>query len=275
MQRCRALGQSGLFRFTFTPTSARALRRPERCTRSLWLALLSLALASVAAASERAIVRLACPLDGTTFEAVQDFSGYAEGQRLDLKKLGPISQPPALARCPQCGLPIFAKHLAPTEAERIRAIVASARFRTEALPATPWFALAILREELRAEPFEIGWTYLHATWEAEERDTDNEAYARAARRALAWFDRAAPPLRDLPERRKEYLLALYLPIELARRTGDFADARRRLDALPDLKNDAPNWLPSAIEAQARLIAARDAAPDDGRLPPLPPPGAPP
>jgi hypothetical protein len=220
-----------------------------------------------AVASERAVVPLTCPLDGTEFKAVQEFSGYVQGQRLDLKKLGAIAQPPLLARCPQCGLPLFEKHPDAATIERLRAIVASERFRTEALPAKTWFALGILREELHAEPFEIAWTYLNATWEAEDEDGD---YPLAAARAVTWFDRAAALLRDLPAHRKDYLVALYLPIELSRRTGNFADARRRLDALPDLTNDAPPWLPSALQAQARLIAARDAAPDDGRLPPLPP-----
>lgn len=251
-------------------TQSHAASRSLKIARVL---LVAAGLAGAALASERAEVSIACPLDGTEFKAVQDFSGYAEGQRLDLKKLGPIGQPPALARCPQCGFPIFAKHLGTEDAARIRTILASERFRTEALPASPWFALGVLREELRADAFEIGWTYLNASWEAEEWNTDTEAYARAARRALAWFDRAAPLLREEPERRKEYLLALYLPVELARRTGDFADARRRLDALPDMTRGAPPWLASALQTQARLIAARDAAPDDGRLPPLPPPGA--
>lgn len=232
--------------------------------------LLAVGVVGAALASERAEVSITCPLDGTTFRAVQDFSGYAEGQRLDLKKLGPISQPPALARCPQCGFPIFSRYLGEDDAARIRAIVASERFRTEALPAKPWFALGVLREELRAEPFEIGWTYLNASWEAEDEGGD---YAQAAGRALAWFDRAAPLLREKPARRLDSLIALYLPIELARRTGNFADAQRRLDAFPRTTDGAPSWLPSALQAQARLIAARDAAPDDGRLPPLPPPNA--
>lgn len=268
MKRCRVLGPGGFFRFILTVVPVCTLRRSGFRWRIL---LLSFALTGIAAASERAVVRLACPLDGAEFEAVQEFSGYAEGQRLDLKKLGPISQPPLLARCPQCGLPIFSRYLDEALAGRIRTILSSERFRTEALPATPWLALAILREELHADPFEIAWTYLHASWEAEEQR--EEAYAHTAQRALAWFDRAVPLLRDRPERRKEYLLALYLPIELSRRTGDFAAARRRLDALPDVTDGAPPWLPSALQAQARLIAARDAAPDDGRVPPPPPPGA--
>lgn len=235
--------------------------------------LVAAGLAGAALASERAEVSLTCPLDGTEFKAVQDFSGYAEGQRLDLKKLGPISQPPALARCPECSFPIFSKYLDDALAARIRAILASERFRTEARPATPWFALGILREELRADAFEIGWTYLNASWEAEEWNTDAKAYARAAERALTWFERAATALRDEPARRKDRIVALYLTVELSRRLGRFDEAQQKLARIEDLADDALPWLASAKAAQARLIAARDAAPDDGRPPPLPPPGA--
>lgn len=243
------------------------LRRPGRNIRRFILTL-SLALASVGAASERAMVRIACPLDGTTFEAMQEFSGYAEGQRLDLKKLGPISQPPPLARCPHCGLPIFSRYPDAALIERLHAIVASERFRTEALPAPPWFALGVLREELKADAFEIGWTYLQATWEAEE---DGHNYARAAERALSWFERAATTLRDQRERRRDAFIARYLGVELSRRLGRFDEALRRLDQLGS-PPEAPPWFEAFRRAQARLIAAHDAAPGDERpRVPLPPP----
>lgn len=261
MKWCRALGPSGLFRFSFILTQAHAWRRFERCARGFLLPL-ALVLVSTAAASERAIVPLACPLDGTTFEAVQDFSGYAESQRLDLKKLGPISQPPALARCPQCGFPLFTKHPTTEEVARLREIVAGKRFRTEALPATPWFALGILREELRADPFEIGRTYLCASWEAE--DDEHGDYARAAERALLWFDRAADDLREKRDRRADSLMARYLGVELCRRLGRFDEARQRLDRLGAAREQALPWLNRFLTEQARLIDARNAAPDSGR-----------
>jgi len=256
MKRRGALFASGWFRFTPTPTLPAALRRAGRSTGAL---LFTLALSAVA--SERGVVRLTCPLDGTEFEAVQDFSGYAEGQRLDLKKLGPISQPPALARCPQCGFPLFTKYPTTEEAARLRVIVAGERFRTEALPAGPWFALGILREELGSDPFEIGRTYLCASWEAEDEHGD---YARAAERALLWFDRAADDLREKRDRRADSLIARYLGVELCRRLGRFEEARQRLDRLGAVREQALPWLSRFLAEQTRLIDARNAAPDSGR-----------
>lgn len=251
--------------------TARPSTQSRTASRSLKIArglLLATGLTGAVLASERAEVSVTCPLDGAEFQAVQDFSGYAEGQRLDLKKLGPISQPPALARCPQCSFPIFSKHLDAALAARIRVVLAGERFRTEGVPAKAWFALGILREELGEDPFAIGWTYLNATWETED---EGGRYAPAAERALAWFERAAEALRDNSERRRERHIALYLTVELARRLGRFDEARQKLARLADVADDELRWLASAKAAQARLIAARKAAPDDGReeLPPPP------
>jgi hypothetical protein len=222
------------------------------------------ALSAVSMASERAIVTMQCPLDGTEFQAVQEFSGFPAGQRLDLKKLGAISQPRPLARCPECSLPIWDKYPDEELKARLRAALQSERYRTEGRDARPWFALGVLREELADEAFAVAWTYLQASWEAEENEQP-ERYAEAARRALGWFDRAAAGLAGDPERRADYHTALYLPIELARRTGDFADAQRRLDAWPEAASAQDPWLRAAIASQRQLVAAGRREADD-RIP---------
>lgn len=231
-----------------------------RVNRLCVIALLG-ALGAVLTASERAIVTMRCPLDETEFSAVQEYSGFAAGQRLDLKKLGAISQPRPLARCPECSLPIWDKYPDEELKARLRVALQSARYRAEGRPASPWFALGVLREELAAEAYAIAWTYLQASWEAEENDQP-ERYVEAARRALAWFDRAATELAPDEERRADHRTALYLPIELARRTGDFADARRRLDAWPESASASDPWLRAALASQRELIAAGLSVADD-------------
>ncbi len=211
---------------------------------------------SVLPASERAEVKVTCPLDGTGFNAVQDFSGYAVGMRLDMRKMGAISQPWALARCPECGFPVYQKYFSAGDALRLKTIVTSERFQAEARTAPAWFALGVVKEELKSDPFDIGWTYLNASWEA-ENEAKPAAYARAAQRAITWFDLAASALQNQPERSKDRSLARYLPVELNRRLGDFAEAVRRLQQLPDLKGSGIDWLPAALQTQAKLIAARD------------------
>jgi hypothetical protein len=212
-------------------------------------------------ASERAIVTMRCPLDGTEFQAMQEFSGYASGQRLDFKKLGAISQPRPLARCPECTLPIWDKYPEEALKERLRAALQSPRYQTEGRGASAWFALGVIREELVVEPYVIAWTYLQASWEAEENDQP-ENYAEAAQRARSWFDRAAGQLATEEPRSADHCIAVYLPIELARRTGDFVDARRRLDAWPAALSAGNPWLEAAIATQRRLVAAGRAEADD-------------
>jgi hypothetical protein len=245
--------RSGDFTMAVTQSPAPA----STAARKLALvAAIFCALAIELTSSERAVVKIVCPLDSAEFSAVQDFSGYSVGMRLDFRKMGAISQPWALARCPECGFPVYQKYFGEPDLVRLREIVASQRFRTEALPARAWFALGILREELKAEPFEIATTYLNASWEA-ENENDAESYSVAARRAIEWFDRAAVALKDLPEKAKDRCAALYLPVELARRVGDFAQAQKRLRGLPDLS--AVPWLPAALQTQAKLIAEKNSS----------------
>lgn len=212
-------------------------------------------------ASERAVVTMLCPLDNAEFQALQEFSGFAAGQRLDLKKLGAISQPQPLARCPACSLPVFDRHPNEEMKARLRRALRSERYQSEGRTASPWFALGVLREELAARPYEIAWTYLQASWEAEEAG-EPALYGEAARRAIRWFDHAVAVRPDNAEARREHHLARYLPVELARRTGDFADARRRLQALPAEVAAQGPWWRNALAAQRELIAAGVSAPDD-------------
>lgn len=219
------------------------------------------ALGGMLTASERAIVTLRCPLDETEFRAVQEFSGFASGQRLDLKKLGAISQPRPLARCPVCSLPIWDKYPDDPLKARLRVVLHSPRYLTEGRDAPAWFALGVIREELGIEPYVVAWTYLQASWEAEENGQP-ERYVDAARRARSWFDRAAEVLAKQDARSPDHSIAVYLPIELARRTGDFADARRRLEAWPRALSAGNAWLEAAIESQRRLVSAGQAEADD-------------
>lgn len=223
---------------------------------------------AVLAASERAVVTIRCPLDGTEFQAVQEFSGFAAGQRLDLKKLGPISQPRPLPRCPDCSLPVWEKYPDEGLLIRLREALLSEHYRKEGRGAPAWYALGVLREELQADPYEIAWTYLQASWEAEDLERP-KLYAQSAAQSILWFDRAAAVLAGQADRRRDYHTALYLPVELARRTGDFAAAGRRLEALPaDIFSQDP-WLRTAIATEQRLIAAGIPTADDQLPEPLP------
>jgi len=232
-----------------------AIGHPVRVLpRVLWIVSLA---ACGLQAHTGGMVECVCPLDGTKFEAWQDFSDTAFGTRLDLKRLGPIAQPWALAQCPKCRLPLFQREVEFSEQEKskLRAIVGGKRFTEESKGVSAYFAYAVLREELKEDPFAIASTYLQASWEAEE--TGEPAYRKAVERAIRWFDLAADQLRVSAEKQNERQLAIYLPIELSRRIGEFGAARERLNASASLRESGIGWMNGALDLERQLINAGD------------------
>lgn len=205
-------------------------------------------------------IKYICPLDGTEFEAWQDFSGTYLAHGLILKKNGPIAQPWALAQCPKCRFPLFKEEFSEDEKVSLKKMVAGERFIKESKDSTAYFALGVLKEEMKADPFEIGWIYLEASWE--EEGADDHKYSLVAKRAIEWFDRAAAEPQKKEEKKNDYYVAVYLPIELFRRSGDFESASSRLKNFPDLKDTEIEWLPSTLKFEAKLIAAKEKAPHD-------------
>jgi len=199
---------------------------------------------------------MVCPLDGTKFEAWQDFSGTSFGARLDFKKEGPIAQPWALAQCPKCRFPLFKpeKDLTADEITRLKAIVSDERFLNESKGATAYYALGLIKEALQAEPLEIGWAYLCASWEVEG---DPAKYLAAANKVIFWHDEAAKRLGDTNEKNADYFTACYLPIEISRRLGNFAEADRRITNFPPATKAAPEWLADTLRFQRSLVANHD------------------
>lgn len=202
-------------------------------------------------------VEMKCPLDGTTFKAWQDFSGTSFGQRLDLKALGPTASPWGLAQCPTCHLPINKAELTAKEKSDLQRIVKSPEFLHAVETGSSYAALAVVREKTNAEPSLIAESYLQASWQLEGKD----AYGEIAKAAIRWFDAAAPTLKD-PAHRDQYAVSLYAPIELLRRTGQFAAAAERLKAFPPDLAPAGKWFAKALPRQKTLIAAQDRGTDE-------------
>ena len=202
-------------------------------------------------------VKLTCPLDNTTFEAWQDFSGTSFGARLDLKKIGPIASPWALAQCPKCGLPLYKdkKDFSADELKKLKQIVEGKRFKDESKGKTAYFALAIIQEELKEEPMDIGYNYLQASWEVEEKNP--KEYKEITRRAIKWFDLAAKKAKGQNEELDIYHFAQFLPIELERKNANFDEAKRRLDSFDDVKEPNIEWLINALAYERLLISKKD------------------
>lgn len=205
---------------------------------------------------------MTCPVDGTKFKILQDVSGTSFGARLDLKNTGPAPQPRKLPLCPQCGLPLHKDTFTDAEKAALREIVAASDFRKETEGRSAYFILGVILERRKARPFDIAWAFHQAAWEVE--DQNDGAYAETARRAIAWFDRAASDAAVSEAARNDRQVAVYLPIELHRRLGNFTDAKSRLDHAQSLRTSKIEWLPPVLDFQAGLIAARDTAPHEIR-----------
>jgi hypothetical protein len=240
------------------------------------LVLITLLVAPVSNGHTGGKVEMKCPLDGTTFEAWQDFSGTTFARRLDLKSLGPTSSPWSLGQCPKCRLPLYADEFTEQQISDLRRIVKSREFKRADQTGSAYAALAIILENTGAEPFSVGYCHLQASWQLEAK----VAYAASANAAIRWFDVAAKTLartRDADDMDRR-LTSLYTPIELLRRTGRFDKAAARLAAFPHDGVPGGSWLADALDRQQTLISARDHGNDEAfvweqeekRHPPLPP-----
>jgi hypothetical protein len=207
-------------------------------------------------------VEMTCPVDGTRFKTIQDLSGASSGARLDLKKTGPITQPWKLPLCPQCGLPLHKDTFTDVEKAALSDIVAAEDFLKETEGRSAYFIHGVILERQKARAFDIGWAFHQAAWEVE--GTNEGQYAETAKRAIAWFDRAAAEVAFSGTAQNDQQVSVYLPIELHRRLRNFAEAKARLDRAQSLRTSKIEWLPPALDFQAGLIAARDAAPHEIR-----------
>ena len=218
------------------------------------VACLPVACTTVPTTSE---VEMTCPLDGSRFKALQNISRASFGARLDLKKTGPIAEAPQLVRCPQCRLPLYKETFTDAEKTSLRDIVSTDDFHKQTAGRSAYFIYGVILEGQKARPFDIGWAFHQAAWEVEGENDD--AYAETAKRAITWFDRAAGEAAVSDAAQNDRQIAIYLPIELHRRLGNFAEAKARLDRAQALRTSKIEWLPPVLDFQAGLIAARDAA----------------
>ena len=219
----------------------------------LVLAALALLLAGTAGALTYHEAKVTCPLDGTVIAYDAMGSGTSFGQRLDLMPIGPIDATPPLPKCPEDHFIVFEEALSPAELAKVKALVATAKYRALAEKGPEYGALALIFETLGRPDEMIAFAWLRASWQT-------EGDAKANRRFLAAsLDRYRAALKaELPlERRFQVGL---IAGELERRLGQFDAAAKRfgeLEALP-FANAAP--FDRIVARQKALIAEKDSAP---------------
>ncbi len=216
--------------------------------RSLAALALHLALAASAAAAGTVV----CPIDGRTFGYSEPPTDPIRGRYLDMKPIASYATPWPLPQCPDNGFVIYrADAFSADKLDKLRAFVASPRYREMLGTHTNYYLAAVLRREAGEPLYDIAWALTQATWEA----SDPDRYRRYAEEALAAYN-ALP--KDLD--RRQNTLREMISGELERRLGLFDTAEKRFRRLRDAAEFTAPQLQHTIELELRLIDKKDSGP---------------
>jgi len=168
-----------------------------------------------------------CPIDGRTFTArvVQSHSQF--GMRLDLRPLGALVAPMPLPVCPGNGFVMYKIEFTEAEVGKLKTIVGSEAFQQARPGHTDYYMAAFIKERMGAPDYDVAWTYLHASWEAE--NVKRERLAEYLALAVSAFDKARPREQQETDR---WWAAHLVAADLERRLGRFTAVDQRLDVLP-------------------------------------------
>jgi tetratricopeptide (TPR) repeat protein len=210
-------------------------------------------------ADTRFVVDCVCPLCQTAFKATLAGSGTMFNRRLDLRPVGAIASPWPVAVCPKCGFVLYKdkrEEYPDAELKELRNFVNSDEYRKLSPKAPSYQRLARLYEALKRPPFEVAYTYLEASWQAEGQEELNRALLEKSRE---WFEKYLASSQENEERWKT---AEFLRGELLRRLGQFAEAEKQFDRLRGRKEFAEEPFPQLLSQERSLIQARDASPKE-------------
>jgi hypothetical protein len=171
-------------------------------------------------------VDVTCPIGGQSFKA-PIISAYAmRAVRLDLKPIGALVAPNPLPVCPDNGFVVYKKAFTGDELAAIKDIVLGDDYRRLRAGHTDYYMAAYVKDRVGADDFDLGQTYLQASWEA-ERDRHHlvDQYRAHAVEKLDAF-----VTRD-PDRSERWWTAVLLAAEAERMLGRFDAVEARLKGL--------------------------------------------
>jgi hypothetical protein len=166
-----------------------------------------------------------CPIGGERFteEVIMSYSVF--GRRLDLKPQGTYSSDPVpLIVCPN-GFVDFKKNYSEEEIISFTSLINSTSYQNSRSGNTDYYLLAKILEHAGAHKLNIGWTYLEASWEAENKRS-HKKYVRYLNLAIDNFNAAV----DTGDREVGFKIR-FLLVELNRLKGDFDSAKLKLKEL--------------------------------------------
>jgi len=144
--------------------------------------------------------------------------------RLDFKPVGMVMAPDALPDCPKCGFVNFISSGTARELAGYRAITASEEYRSR-LGRSSYFRLAYLYEKLGRSGWDVGGTYLEASWQEEQQP---EKLKEDLELALKHFDAHLPGFK---EGSGDWLSVQLMRVELLRRLSRFDEAKKTLRSM--------------------------------------------
>ena len=214
-------------------------------TRLLGAIALCLSLARTAVAGT-----VVCPIDGKTFRYDDPPNDPIRGRHLDMKPIASYPTPWPLPQCPANGFIVYKLGtFSAEELEKLRAFVASPRYREMLNTHSKYYIAAILRREAGDSAYDLAWSLTQATWEA---DGNPALYRQYAEEALAAYN-ALPRQLD----RRQNTVREMISGELERRLGLFDAAEKRFRRLRDAAEFTAPQLQHVIELELRLIDKKD------------------
>ena len=176
-----------------------------------------------------------CPIGGERFteEVIMSYSIFS--RRLDLKPEGTYGTAPVpLVVCPN-GFVDFKDKYSEAEIISFTSLVNSPSYQNSRSGNTDYYLFAKILEHAGASKLRIGWTYLEASWEAENKRR-HKKYVRYLNLAIDNFNAAV----ETGDREVGFTYRLLL-VELNRLKGDFESAKLKLKELE------ANWTPVGYE----------------------------
>jgi hypothetical protein len=165
-----------------------------------------------------------CPIGGESFteDVIMSYSIF--GKRLDLKPQGTYGTAPVpLVVCPN-GFVDFKKNYSEEEIISFTNLINSPSYQNSRSGNTDYYLLAKILEHAGAHKLNIGWTYLEASWEAENKRSHK--YVRYLNLAIDNFNAAV----ETGDTEVGFTYRLLL-VELNRLKGDFDSAKLKLKEL--------------------------------------------
>lgn len=173
--------------------------------------------------------------------------------RLDFRPVGMIIAPESLPDCPKCGFVIFKSSATARELAEYRAITVSDEYRKR-LGRSSYFRLAYLYEKLGRNGWDVGGTYIEASWQEEEQP---EKLKEDLELGLKHFDSYLP---EVKEGCVEWLSTQLMRVEVLRRLSRFDEAKKTLRSMRGYSFPKGSIGDKVLKCEALLCRLKDPAP---------------